>query len=45
MEPPCVVSVIDDNPYGLMVVLSYMCKTSHIMLEPYIGFKVVRRRQ
>jgi hypothetical protein len=24
---PCVVLVINDNPYGLMVALSYMCRT------------------
>jgi hypothetical protein len=24
---PCVVLVINDNPYGLMVTLSYMCRT------------------
>jgi hypothetical protein len=23
---PCVVLVINDNPYGLMVALSYMCR-------------------
>jgi hypothetical protein len=26
-EAPCVVLVIDDNPYGLMVALSYVCRT------------------
>jgi hypothetical protein len=41
---PCVVLIIDDNPYGLMVALSYMCRTCpYTMLEPYVGFKVVRR--
>jgi hypothetical protein len=24
---PCVVLVINDNPYGLMIALSYMCRT------------------
>jgi hypothetical protein len=24
---PCVVLAINDNPYGLMVALSYMCRT------------------
>jgi hypothetical protein len=27
MEPPCVVLIINDNPYGLMVALSYVCRT------------------
>jgi hypothetical protein len=41
-----VVLVINDNPYGLMVALSYMCRTCpQTMLEPYVGFKVVIRRQ
>jgi hypothetical protein len=43
---PCVILVINDNPYELMVALSYMCRTCPLtMLEPYVGFKVVRRRQ
>jgi hypothetical protein len=25
--PPCVVLVINDNPYGLMFALSYICRT------------------
>jgi hypothetical protein len=25
---PCMVLVINDNPYGLMVALSYMCRTA-----------------
>jgi hypothetical protein len=25
--PPCVVLVINDNPYGLMIALSYICRT------------------
>jgi hypothetical protein len=45
MEPPCVVLVIDDNPYRLMVTPSYVCRTyPYTMLEPYVGFKVVRKR-
>jgi hypothetical protein len=37
-----VVLVINDNPYGLMVALSYICRTcSSTMLEPFVGFKVV----
>jgi hypothetical protein len=27
MESPCVVLVINENPYGLMVALSYICRT------------------
>jgi hypothetical protein len=27
MEPPCVVLVINENPYGLMVTLIYICRT------------------
>jgi hypothetical protein len=27
MEPPCVVLVINDNLYGLMFALSYICRT------------------
>jgi hypothetical protein len=44
---PCVVLVINDNPYGIMVALSYMWFQGcpYTMLEPYVGFKVVRRRQ
>jgi hypothetical protein len=26
--PPCVFLVINDNPYGLMFTLSYICRTS-----------------
>jgi hypothetical protein len=26
-SPPCVVLVINDNPYGLMFALSYICRT------------------
>jgi hypothetical protein len=26
-QAPCVVLVINDNPYGLMVAFSYMCRT------------------
>jgi hypothetical protein len=34
----------DYNPYGLMVALGYVCRTCPwTMLEPYVGFKVVRR--
>jgi hypothetical protein len=25
--PPCVILVINDNPYGLMFALSYICRT------------------
>jgi hypothetical protein len=25
--PPCVVLVINDNPYGLIFALSYICRT------------------
>jgi hypothetical protein len=40
-----VVLVINDNLYGLMVALSYMCRTCpYTMLEPFVGFKVVRRK-
>jgi hypothetical protein len=41
---PCVVLVINNNLYGLMFALSYICRTCpYTMLEPYVGFKVVRR--
>jgi hypothetical protein len=41
--PPCVVLVINDNPYGLMFALSYICRTYPLTtLDPYVGFKVVR---
>jgi hypothetical protein len=40
--PPCVVLVIYDNPYGLMIALSYICMTCpYTMFEPYVDFKVV----
>jgi hypothetical protein len=40
-----VVLVINDNPYGLMVALSYVCRTCPFtMLETFVGFKFVRRR-
>ena len=39
MAPPCVVLVINDNPYGLMVALSSVCP--YTMLELHsVGFKV-----
>jgi hypothetical protein len=42
---PCVVLVINDNLHVLMVTLSYICRNFPLtMLEPYVGFKVVRRR-
>jgi hypothetical protein len=42
--PPCVVLVINDNPYGLMFASSYICRPCpQTTLEPYVGFKVVRR--
>ena len=45
MEPPCVVLVINDNPYGLMVALSYMCRSCpQAMLERLVGVKVAIRR-
>jgi hypothetical protein len=43
MDPPCVVLVIDDNPFELIIALSYICRTyPYKILEPYVGFKVVR---
>ena len=37
--------VTNDNPYGLMVVLSYMCRIVHkAMLERLVGVKVAIRR-
>ena len=44
--PPCVVLVINDNLYGLMFALSFTCRICpYAMLEPYVGFKVGRRRK
>jgi hypothetical protein len=44
IEPPCVVLVIDENRYGLMIALSLSYRFSpYEMLEPYVGFKVARR--
>jgi hypothetical protein len=41
---PCVVLVINDNLYGLMFASSFICRTCpYTTLEPYVGFKVVRR--
>ena len=46
MEPPCVVLVIDDNPYGLMLALRFTCRTCPwARLEPFVGFKVATRRK
>ena len=43
--PPYVVLVINDNPYGLMVALSYLVVFVHRnACRPYVGFNVERRR-
>ena len=44
MEPPCVVLVINDNPYGLMFALRFTYRICpYAMLEPFVGFKVAIR--
>jgi hypothetical protein len=41
MEFPCVVFVIDDNSYGLIVVLRFSLRSCpYAMLEPYVGLKM-----
>jgi len=46
MEPPCVVLVINDNPYGLMFALRLTYRICPLaMLEPFVGFKVAIRRK
>jgi hypothetical protein len=43
MEPPCVILVNDENPYGLMVALSFSYRfCPYAMLVPYVGLKVAR---
>ena len=45
VPPPCLVLVIDENLYGLMVALSYLKGLSiGIAWRPFVGFKVIRRR-
>ena len=44
--PPCMVLVINDNLYGLMFVLSYICRCVHwVAWSPFVGIKVKGRRK
>ena len=39
--PPCMVLVINDNLYGLIFALSYICRGPLACLSPFVGVKIL----